>query len=79
MEIKKTFHDMFAFRSNISPHIEHIAKIKYKHEEKNKIKCEGPTNKSTKTPECFWNFRYQKGARLAKHQTRKTIKIMARA
>ena len=54
MKVKKTLHDIFAFNSN-SPQIEHIYK-KYKHKEKNKTKCEGPTNKSMKAPKYFWNF-----------------------
>ena len=47
-------HDIFAFNNN-NPQIEHIAKKKYKHKEK-KIKCEEPTNKSTKNHKYFWNF-----------------------
>jgi len=77
MEVKKTLHDIFAFNSN-SPQIEHIYK-KYKHKEKNKTKCMGPTNKSTKAPNIFGILCYRKGARLVKYQIRMGIKIMAKA
>jgi hypothetical protein len=55
MEIKKTLYDIFAFNGN-GPQIEHIVKENTSTKKKNKIKCEGPTNKSTKTPKYFWNF-----------------------
>jgi len=77
MEVKKTLHDIFAFNSN-SPQIEHIYK-KYKHTKKNKTKCEGPTNKSTKALNIFGIFCYRKGVRLVKYQIRMGIKIMAKA
>jgi hypothetical protein len=77
MEVKKTLHDIFAFNS-YSPQIEHIYK-KYKHKEKNKTKCEGPTNKSTKALNIFGIFCYRKGVRLVKYQIRMGIKIMAKA
>ena len=76
MEVKKILHDIFAFNSN-SLHIEHIYK-KYKHKEKNKIKCKGPTNKSTKAPNIFGIFCYRKGVRLVKYQIRIGIKIMVK-
>jgi len=44
---------------------------KYKHKEKNKTKCEGPTNKSTKALNIFGIFCYRKGVRLVKYQIRK--------
>jgi len=45
----------FAFNNN-RPQIEHITKKNTKCKEKKKLKCEGPTNKSTKIPKYFWNF-----------------------
>jgi hypothetical protein len=52
MEIKKILHVIFVFNNKRS-HIEHIAKKNTKREEKNKSKCEGPTNKSTKILKYF--------------------------
>jgi hypothetical protein len=53
---KKTLHDIFAFNNN-RPQIEHITQKKIQNaKKKNKSKCEGPTNKSTKIPKYFWNF-----------------------
>ena len=46
---------------------------------KNKTKCEGLTNKSTKAPNIFGIFCYRKGVRLVKYQIRMGIKIMAKA
>ena len=78
MKVKKTLHDIFAFNSN-SPQIEHIYK-KYKHKEKkNKTKCEGLTNKSTKASNIFEIFCYRKGVRLVKCQIRMGMKIMVKA
>jgi len=47
--------------------------------EKNKTKCEGPTNKSMKAPNIFGIFYYRKGVYLVKYQIRMGIKIMAKA
>jgi len=74
---KKTLHDIFTFNRN-SPRIEHIYK-NYKHKEKNKTKCEGPTNKSTKAPNIFGIFCYRKRVHLVTYQIRMGIKIMAKA
>jgi hypothetical protein len=51
MEVKKLLHDILTFNSN-SSQIEHIYK-NIQIQRKNKTKCEGPTNKSTKTPNIF--------------------------
>jgi hypothetical protein len=48
------------------PHIEYIEEKNTKHKErkKNKTKCEGIINKSTKIPKYFWNFQVLKRAYL---------------
>jgi hypothetical protein len=42
---------------------------------KNKTKCEGPTNKSTKAPNIFGIFCYRKGVCLVKYQIRMGIRV----
>jgi hypothetical protein len=47
MEIKKALHNRFVFNNN-SLQIEHIAEKIQNAKKKNKTKCEGTKNKSTK-------------------------------
>ena len=71
-------HDRFAFNNN-RPHIEHITlKKKYKTQRK-KINqsARGPQINQQRSPNISGIFWYQKGARLAKYQTKMDIKIMA--
>jgi hypothetical protein len=74
---KKTLHDKFAFNNN-SPQIKYIAEKNKNTKKKNKSKCEGSTNKSTKIPKYFEIFIYKNRAYLAKYQTTMDIKIMVK-
>jgi len=74
---KKALHNIFAFNSN-SPQIEHIAKKNYK-TQKEKSKCEEPTNKTMKILKYFWNFLISKWGSFDQISTRVSIKIMVKA